>query len=175
MPDPTDSRSSVISPHSHRSKHCSQGDTSCDIPASQEGVHHSTLQTGWTKGAWAPAGLGSQEWLPEEGRCSLPSPLVSCPPCLVPAIVSPAPPAQAALGMNGGLWGNQWGTSGDIRQTSSVKTLLVLIRGGWCMPLPWGIGSHLCSIYRTQAPEFPGVAVLLPSVLLFWTQFITRC
>lgn len=93
----------------------------------------------------------------------------------IPAPVSPAPPAQAALGTCRELWGRHWGRSGDGRQTPSVKMLLVLIRGGWCMPLPQGIGSHLCSIYRTQAPEFPGVAVLLPPVLQFWTQFITRC
>lgn len=55
-----------------------------------------------------------------------------------------------------GLWGERWGRSGDGRQTSSVKTLPVLTRGGWCVPLPRGIGSHLCSICRTQAPEFPG-------------------
>lgn len=35
-----------------------------------------------------------------------------------------------------GLRGRHLGRSGGVRQMSSVKTLPVLIRGGWCMPLP---------------------------------------
>lgn len=159
--------------------HRSQGDNSCDTGVSQEGVRCG--QEGWVKGL--NQGVWSSSWLWDSGLTAYGGKMssASCSPLPCPSSCQSHSSYPGSSGNvcparpNRGLWGKHWGRSGDVRQTSSVKMLQVLIRGGRCMPLPRGIGSHLCSIYRTQAPEFPGVAVLLSSVLQFWTQFITRC
>lgn len=104
--------------------HRSQGDT----------VARRGGEKGLAKESGAPAGLGTQVViLMKEGVLSLllPSALSRClwflsVPLLLPRHSGNGCPARSEWG----LWGEHWGSSGDGRQTSSVKTLPVLTREG---------------------------------------------